>query len=107
MNTYSIYLIPLHYGKGEQQSTCLLTPGFDALNPTLVPLHGLPSVTGMVYPQIWIPSDSHSQIMVPTVVLLLLRSHQCCVPQSAVSLVLRGSRLIWTKANALKKPRPK
>ena len=33
MNTYSIYLIPLHYGKGEQQSTCLLTPGFDASNP--------------------------------------------------------------------------
>ncbi len=69
------------------------------LIPKLVPLHGLPSVTDMVYPQIWIPSDSHSQIMVPTV--FLLRSHQCCVPQSAVSLVLRGSRLHMDKAPSL------
>lgn len=67
MNTY---LIPLHYGKGEQQSTCLFTLDLMHLIPTLVPLHGLPSVTGMVYPQIWIPSDSHSQIMVSTVILL-------------------------------------
>ena len=55
MNTYSIYLIPLHYGKGEQQSTCLLTPGFDAFKPHMVPLHGLPNVTGRFIPRYGYP----------------------------------------------------